>query len=160
MLFHYHQKEIQTLKYGFCNKSFRKDEPLTSWTLFSTFLSSKLDSPSPMFWLEENLILSNVLIRGEFDFDDTYVQLVRGSSFRNDLLQNPYFSYLDYYTSFNYSIICTKLVHKMNWKWTFSCKSEQEGYKGGFHLNLLIFPFFYQFNFRKGVLVHSSFPND
>ena len=33
------------LNYGFCNKSFRKDEPLTSWTLFSTYLSSKLDSP-------------------------------------------------------------------------------------------------------------------
>ena len=30
------------LKYGFCNKSFRKDEPLTSWTLFSTYLSSLL----------------------------------------------------------------------------------------------------------------------
>ena len=50
-----------------------------------------------MFWLEENLILSNVLIRGESNFDVKYVeksvQLVRGSSsFRNDLLQNPYFS--------------------------------------------------------------------
>jgi hypothetical protein len=49
-----------------------------------------------MFWLEENLILSNILIRGESNFDDKYVeksvQLVRGSSFRNDLLQNPYFS--------------------------------------------------------------------
>ena len=32
---------------------------------FSTYLSSKLDSPSPMFWLEENLILSNVLIKEE-----------------------------------------------------------------------------------------------
>ena len=49
-----------------------------------------------MFWLDENLILSNVLIRGESNFDDKYVeksvQLVRGSSFRNDLLQNPYFN--------------------------------------------------------------------
>jgi hypothetical protein len=49
-----------------------------------------------MFWLEENLILSNVLIRGESNFENKYdeksVQLVRGSSFRNDLLQNPYFS--------------------------------------------------------------------
>ena len=87
---------IYLLKYGFCNKSFRKDEPLTSWTLFSTYLLSKLDSPSPMFWLEENLLLSNVLIRGESNFDDKYVeksvQLVRGSSFWNDLLQNPYFN--------------------------------------------------------------------
>ena len=31
-----------SLKYGFCNKSFQKDEPLTSWTLFSTHLSSLL----------------------------------------------------------------------------------------------------------------------
>jgi hypothetical protein len=34
------------------------------------------------------------LLRGESNFDDKYVeksvQLVRGSSFRNDLLQNPY----------------------------------------------------------------------
>ena len=49
------------------------------------FQASKLDSPSPMFGLEENLILSNVLIRGESNFDDKYVeksvQLVRGSSF-------------------------------------------------------------------------------
>ena len=28
---------------------------------------------------------------------------------------------------------------------------------GGFHLHLLMFPFIYQFNFRIGVLVHSSF---
>ena len=27
-----------------------------------------------MFWLEENLILSNVLIRGESNFDDKYVK--------------------------------------------------------------------------------------
>ena len=51
-----------------------------------------------MFWLEETLILSNVLIRGESNFDDKYVEksapLVRSSSFRNDLLQNPYFSTL------------------------------------------------------------------
>ena len=53
--------------------------------------------------LEENITLSNVLIREESDFDDKYVekvfnlcstcvQLVRVSSFQNDLLQNPYFS--------------------------------------------------------------------
>ena len=62
-----------------------------------------------MFWLEENLIFSNVLIRGESNFDDKYVeksvQLVIGSSFRNDLLQNPYFrcsSRLSDLTSFLY----------------------------------------------------------
>ena len=66
------------LKYGFCNKSFWKDETLTSWTndehFFSTYLSSKLDYPSPMFWLEENLILSNVLIKEEYNFDEKYVE--------------------------------------------------------------------------------------
>ena len=30
------------LKYGFCKKSLRKDEPLTSWTLFWAYLSSLL----------------------------------------------------------------------------------------------------------------------
>ena len=34
------------------------------------FQSSKLDSPSLMFWLEENLTPSNVLIRGKSNFDD------------------------------------------------------------------------------------------
>ena len=42
----------------------------------STFFSSKLDSPSPMFWLEENLILSNVLITGESNFDEKNVEEV------------------------------------------------------------------------------------
>ena len=60
-------------------------------TFFNIFFIN-IDSPSP----EEDLILSNVLIRGEPNFDDKYVeksvQLVIGSSFRNDLLQNPYFS--------------------------------------------------------------------
>ena len=28
---------LRSLKYGFCNKSFRKDETLTSWTLFEHF---------------------------------------------------------------------------------------------------------------------------
>ena len=45
-----------------------------SWTLFSAYLSSKLDSLSPIFWLEENLIHFNVLIRGESNFDDKYVE--------------------------------------------------------------------------------------
>ena len=38
----------------------------------------------------------NIGLDGESNFDDKYVeksvQLVRGSSFQNDLLQNPYFS--------------------------------------------------------------------
>ena len=70
------------LKYGFCNKSFRRDEPL---------------SPvEHIFIIKIRFSLSNVLIRGETNFDDKYVeksvQLVRASSFRNDLLQNPYFN--------------------------------------------------------------------
>ena len=50
---------------------------LFSWTQVehklntsSTYFSSKLDSHSPMFWLEKNLILSNVLITGESNFDE------------------------------------------------------------------------------------------
>ena len=67
----------------------------TSWTLFSTYLSSKLDSPL-IKTLERIRFSSNQNIgEGESNFDDKYVeksvQLVRGSSFRNDLLQNPYF---------------------------------------------------------------------
>ena len=63
------------LKYEFCNKSFRKNEPLTSWTLFSPLIKTLGERAS--------------------NFENTYVeksvQLVKGSSFRNDLLQNPYF---------------------------------------------------------------------
>ena len=86
----------ELLKYGFCNKSFRKDEPLTGWTLFSTYLSSKLDSPLNKT-LERIRFSSNQNIgEGESNFNDKYVeksvQLVRGSSFWNDLLQNPYFN--------------------------------------------------------------------
>ena len=40
------------------------------WPTFVTYSSSKLDSPSPMFWLEDNLVLSHVLITGESDFDE------------------------------------------------------------------------------------------
>ena len=38
--------------------------------------------------------------------------------------------------------------------------SMKEGFIGGFHLHLLVFPFVYQLNYRIGVLVHSSFAND
>jgi hypothetical protein len=59
-------------------------------------LSSKLDSPLIKI-LERIRFSSNQNIgEGESNFDDKYVeksvQLVRGSSFRNDLLQNPYFN--------------------------------------------------------------------
>ena len=79
-------KVYHLLKYGFCNKSFWKDEPLINLTLFNILI------------IKIRFSLSNVLIRGESNFYDKYVekgvQLVRGSSFRNDLLQNPYFNEL------------------------------------------------------------------
>ena len=45
------------LKYGFCNKSFRKDETLTSWTQVEHFFN--------IFIIKIRFSLSNVLIRGE-----------------------------------------------------------------------------------------------
>ena len=57
-----------TLKYGFCNKSFRKDEPLTSWTLFSTYLSSKLDFPLSKRLERENLILMINMLKKVFNW--------------------------------------------------------------------------------------------
>jgi hypothetical protein len=61
------------------------------------YLSSKLDYPL-IKTLERIRFSSNQNIgEGESNFDDEHVeksvQLVRGSSFRNDLLQNPYFKY-------------------------------------------------------------------
>ena len=62
------------LKYGFCNKSFRKDEPLTIWTLFFTYLFViKLDSPL-IKTLERIRFSSNQSIgEEEFNFDDKYI---------------------------------------------------------------------------------------
>ena len=52
-----------------------------------------------IFIIKIRFSFSNVFIRGESNFDDKYVeksvQPVRGSSFRNDLLQNPYFKVND-----------------------------------------------------------------
>ena len=70
----------ELLKYGFCNKSFRKDEPLTSWTLL--LLSSLLGVIA--------IVFSNHAQKwGQICCKS--VQLVRGSSFWNDFLQNTYF---------------------------------------------------------------------
>ena len=72
------------LKYGFCKKSLRKDEPLTSWTLFWAFLSSHLGG------------FAVGATANPPKSDDKYaqksVQLVRGSSFQSDFLQNLYFN--------------------------------------------------------------------
>ena len=77
------------LKYGFCMKSLQKDETLTSWTLFWAYLSSILGGFA---------VAPVGLLLHPPKSDDKYaqksVQLVRGSSFRNDLLQNPYFNLL------------------------------------------------------------------
>ena len=56
---------------------FYKEYFFSEWTsdqlnISSTFFSLKLDSPSLMFWLEENL--SNVLITGESSFDEKNVE--------------------------------------------------------------------------------------
>ena len=70
------------LKYEICKKSFRKDEPLTSWTLFQHIC--------PYFWVGLLLHPANQNQKwGQICLKS--VQLVRGSSFRNGLLQNPYF---------------------------------------------------------------------
>ena len=65
----------------------RKDEPLTSWTLFWAYLSSLLGG------------FAVGLLLHPPKSDDKYapkrVQLVRVSSFRSDFLQNPYFRYYD-----------------------------------------------------------------
>ena len=62
----------ELLKYGFCDKSFQKDEPLTSWTLFSTYLSSKLDFPL-IKTLERIRFSSNLNTgEGESNLDDKY----------------------------------------------------------------------------------------
>ena len=46
------------LKYGFCNKSFRKDEPLTSWTLLQ-----HINCPHFWAWLLNTTLLQNPYFR-------------------------------------------------------------------------------------------------
>ena len=58
-----------------------------SLNTFSKYMSSKLDSPLIKILERENLILMIDMLKK----CSTCVQLVRVSSFRNDLLQNPYF---------------------------------------------------------------------
>ena len=73
----YQIMSTSSLKYGFCNKSFRKEEPLTSWTL--------LQHICPPFWAWL-LLHSAITPKSENKYVQS-VQLVRGSSFRY-----PYFS--------------------------------------------------------------------
>ena len=65
------------LKYGFCNKSH-----LTSWTLFWAYLSSIWVGPSGA---------TATSPKSDEKYAQKSVQLVRGSSFLSDFLQNPYF---------------------------------------------------------------------
>ena len=52
---------------------------------FFDIFSSKLDSTSPMLWLEENLILSNDLITGESNFDEKNVEeMFKWSEFHSE----------------------------------------------------------------------------
>ena len=64
-----------------CNKSFRKDEPPTSWIF--------LQHICPHFWGYNS---NHAQKWGQICCKS--VQLVRGSSFRTDLSQNSYFSCL------------------------------------------------------------------
>ena len=61
------------LKYECCNKSFWKDELLTSWTLFSTYLSSKLDSPLIKTLERENLILMINMLKKVFNWSEVHL---------------------------------------------------------------------------------------
>ena len=77
----------------FVTKSFRKDETLTSWTLIQHIC--------PHFWAWLLNTLNHAQKWGQMCCKS--VQLVRGSSFRNVLLQNPYFgrNYFFFTTSYH-----------------------------------------------------------
>ena len=94
---------------------------LFSWTqvehFFDIFLS-KLDSPSPIFWLEENLILSNVLITGESNLDERNGQLIRGSFLKKNFLKNPYFSGIHYWRrrfDISFSSLASPYIRECAW---------------------------------------------
>ena len=83
------KNKMGDLKYGFCNKSLRKDETLTSWTQVEHFINtSKLDSPLIKTLERENLILMKQMSKK----CSTYVQLVfnwtKLHTYWNYLLQN------------------------------------------------------------------------
>ena len=113
----------------------------------STFLSSKLDSPSPMFWLEENLTLSNVLITGESNFDEKNVEKVQLvfnwtelHTYWNYLLQNWYFRWENYSRKGNYSreetIWGITVIWSPRWRTKFDIqvKKKVASHSGGWNL--------------------------
>ena len=57
---------ITLLKYGFCNKSFRKDETLTSWTQVEHFFN--------IFVIKIRFYSNQNIGEGESNFDDKYVE--------------------------------------------------------------------------------------
>ena len=77
------QNQMKWLKCGFCNNSFRKDEPLTSWTILQHMHLSSIFGVISIVFSNHPQKWGQICCKS--------VQLVRGSSFRNDLLQNPYF---------------------------------------------------------------------
>ena len=87
-------------KHGFCKKSLRKDEPLTSRTLFWGYLSSILGgfAVAPIAIIK--LLWLHLLHppKSEDKYAKKSVQRVRGSSFRGDFLQNPYFRPLTHFS--------------------------------------------------------------
>ena len=67
-------------------------------TLFSTYLSSKLDSSSPIFWLEENLILMTNMLKKVLNWSEVHLSemtcykihtLVRWSWYTSTYLYSP-----------------------------------------------------------------------
>ena len=80
------------------------------------YLSSKLDSSLTKILERIRFSSNQKLGEGESNFDDKYVEnsveLVRGSSFRNDLLQNPYFKVIgaSLYNAQNNTLISPKSV--------------------------------------------------
>ena len=90
-------KWVVALRYGFCKKSLRIDEPLNSCTLFWAYFCHR-------FWVG---LLLHLLHPPKIDdkYAQKKVQLVRGSSFRSDFLQNPHFKT-------RWSVLCCLLLHQ------------------------------------------------
>ena len=90
-------KTTTILKYGFHKKYFRKNEPLTSWTLFSPVFFQISADWLKLHW-KANLVM-DFFVKINFPPISTdleknggkSVQLVRGSFFRKYFLWNPYF---------------------------------------------------------------------
>ena len=67
------------IKYGFCKSYFFTNETLGSWTLFSSKLDSPVIKTLETHSLNVKKCVSNVLITGEYNFDEKSVQLPKVS---------------------------------------------------------------------------------